>query len=170
MSRPLPHLYRLSRHAQFVSSYVNYIGKYICQAAQASQDLLSSHISEKRFVYLVQNEPFFNSRKMFPTKEMHSIALIILYVKNWPKDQRVSISFWSQRFSRYRHVQTGYLTDLNWYTLEQVLTVPYGLMGRLHSACVSEASDLCSHTYTRTDKVKNEFKFTTLWSLILIFI
>ena len=80
---------------------------------------------------------------------MHSIALITLYVKNWPKDQRVSISFWSQRFSRYRHVQTGYLTDLNWYTLEQVLTVPYGLLGRLDSACVSEVSDLCSHTYTR---------------------
>ena len=51
-----------------------------------------------------------------------------------------------------------------------MLTVPYGLLGRLDSACVSEASDLCSHTYTRTDKVKNEFKFTTLWSLILIFI
>ena len=29
----LPHVYRLSRHAQFVSFYVNYIGKYICQAA-----------------------------------------------------------------------------------------------------------------------------------------
>ena len=42
----------------------------------------------------------------------------------------------------------------------QVLTVPYGLLGRLDSACVSEASDLCLHTYTRTDKVKNEFKFT----------
>ena len=36
---------------------------------------------------------FFNSRKIFPTKEMHSIALIILYVKNWPKDQSVSINF-----------------------------------------------------------------------------
>ena len=33
MSRPLPHVYRLSRHAQFVSFFVNYIGKYICQAA-----------------------------------------------------------------------------------------------------------------------------------------
>ena len=173
MSRPLPHVYRLSRHAQFVSSYVNYIGKYICQAA---------HVRRLVRTYLVRIFPrrglstwcktnlFFNSRKIFPTKEMHSIALIILYVKNWPKDQRVSISFWSQRFSRYRHVQTGYLTDLNWYTLEQVLTVPYGLLGRLDSACVSEAPDLCSRTNTRTDKVKNEFKFTTLWSLILIFI
>ena len=27
----------------------------------------------------------FNSRKIFPTKEMHSIALIILHVKNWPQ-------------------------------------------------------------------------------------
>ena len=51
-------------------------------------------------------------------------------------------------------MQTGYLTDVNWYTLEQVLPTPYGLLGRLDSACVSEASDLCSHTYTRTDKVK----------------
>ena len=67
-------------------------------------------------------------------------------------------------------MQTGYLTDLNWYTLEQVLITPYGLLGRLDSACVSEASDLCSHTYTRMDKVKNEFTYTTLWSLILIFI
>ena len=33
MSRPLPHVYRLSRHARFVSSYVNYIGKCICQDA-----------------------------------------------------------------------------------------------------------------------------------------
>ena len=33
MSRPLPHVYRLSIHAQFVSFYVNCIGKCICQAA-----------------------------------------------------------------------------------------------------------------------------------------
>ena len=31
--------------------------------------------------------------KIFPTKEMHSIALIILHVKNGHKDQSVSISF-----------------------------------------------------------------------------
>ena len=93
MSRPLPHVYRLSRHAQFVSSYVNYIGKYICQAAHVRRLVRTYLVSEKRFVYLVQNEPFFNSRKIIPTKEMHSIALIILYVKNWPKDQRVSTSF-----------------------------------------------------------------------------
>ena len=55
-------------------------------------------------------------------------------------------------------MQTGYLTDLNRYTLEQVLTTPYGLLGRLDSACVSEASDLCSHTYTRMDKVKNKIQ------------
>ena len=30
-----------------------------CTYARASQDLLSSHISEGRFVYLVQNESFF---------------------------------------------------------------------------------------------------------------
>ena len=28
---------------------------------------------------------FSNSRKIFPTKEMHSIALIIVHVKNWPQ-------------------------------------------------------------------------------------
>ena len=33
ISRPLPHVYHLSRHAQLVSFYVNHIGKYICQAA-----------------------------------------------------------------------------------------------------------------------------------------
>ena len=33
MSRSLPHVYRLSIHAQFVSFYVNCIGKYVCQAA-----------------------------------------------------------------------------------------------------------------------------------------
>ena len=48
-------------------------------------DLHSLHISEKRFVYLVQNaESFFfffflNSRKIFPTKEMHSVTIIILH-------------------------------------------------------------------------------------------
>ena len=83
MSRPLPHVYRLYRPA---------IGN--CTYAKASQDLLSSHITEERFVYLVQNESFFfNSRKIFPTKEMHSIALIILHVKTGHKDQSVSISF-----------------------------------------------------------------------------
>ena len=83
MSRPLPHVNRLCRPA---------IGS--CAYAQASQDLLSSHISEERFVYLVQNESFFfNSRKIFPTKEMHTIALIILHVKTGYKDQSVSISF-----------------------------------------------------------------------------
>ena len=55
----------------------------------AGQDLLSSHVSEESFVYLVQNESFFflifNSRKIVPTKEMPSIALIILRVKNWPQ-------------------------------------------------------------------------------------
>ena len=90
MSRPLPHVYRLSRHAQFVSFCVNYIGKYICQAA---------HMRRLVRTYLVRIFPrkglstwcktilffFFNSRKIFPTKEMHSIALIILHVKNWPQ-------------------------------------------------------------------------------------
>ena len=55
MSRPLPHVYRLSRPA---------IGN--CTYAKASQDLLSSHISEERFVYLVQNESFFYIKKDIP--------------------------------------------------------------------------------------------------------
>ena len=88
MSRPLPHVYRLSRHAHFVSFY--HVCKYICQAA---------HMRRLVRTYLVCTFPrkglsawcktnlffFFNSRKIFPTKEMHSIALIILHVKNWPQ-------------------------------------------------------------------------------------
>ena len=45
----------------------------------------------RTFSSLVQKEGFFffffflNSRKIFPTDEMRSVALIILYVKNWPQ-------------------------------------------------------------------------------------
>ena len=83
MSRRLPHVYRLSR------LYVNYICKYICQAA---------HMRMLVRTYLVRIFPrkglstwcktnllFLNSRKIFPTKEMYSIELIILHVKNWPQ-------------------------------------------------------------------------------------
>ena len=62
-----------------------------CTYVSASQDLLSSHISEERFVYLVQKESFLlNSRKIFPTKEMHSIAPILLHVKTGHRGQSVS--------------------------------------------------------------------------------
>ena len=96
MSRPLPHVCRLSRHAQFVSSYVNYIGKYICQAA---------HVRRLVRTYLVRIFPrrglstwcktnlFFNSRKIFPTKEMHSIALIILMSKTGRKIKEFQSAF-----------------------------------------------------------------------------
>ena len=88
MSRPLPHVYHLSRQAQFVSFYVNHIEKFICQAA---------HMHRLVRTYLVRIFPrkglstwcktnlFFYSRKIYLTKEMHSIALIILHVKNWPQ-------------------------------------------------------------------------------------
>ena len=36
---------------------------------------------------------FFNFRKIFPTKEMHSIALILHVKKTGNKDQSVSVSF-----------------------------------------------------------------------------
>ena len=41
----------------------------------------------RTFSSLVQKEGFFffNSRKIVPTDEMRSVALIILYVKNWPQ-------------------------------------------------------------------------------------
>ena len=43
----------------------------------------------RTFSSLVQKEGFFffflNSRKIFPRDEMRSVALIILYVKNWPQ-------------------------------------------------------------------------------------
>ena len=97
----------------------------------------------------MQNEPFFNNQKDIPDKRNALNRTDNTLCQKLTKDQRVLISFWSQRFSRYRHVQTGYLTDLNWYTLERVLNVPYGLLRRLDSACVSEAPDLCSHTCTR---------------------
>ena len=49
----LPHVCVLSGHAQFVSYYVNYICRYICQAAHMRR--LVSHISEEWFV----NESFY---------------------------------------------------------------------------------------------------------------
>ena len=52
-SRPLPHVCVLSGHAQFFSYYVNYICRYICQAAHTCR--LVSHISEEWFV----NESFY---------------------------------------------------------------------------------------------------------------
>ena len=44
----------------------------------------------RTFLSLVQKEGFvvlffLNSEKIFPTDEMRSVALIILYVKNWPQ-------------------------------------------------------------------------------------
>ena len=41
----------------------------------------------RTFSSLVQKEVcvFLNSRKIFPTDEMCSVALIILYIKNWPQ-------------------------------------------------------------------------------------
>ena len=42
---------------------------------------------------MVQNEPFFNSRKIFPTKEMHSIALIILMSKTGRKIKEFQSAF-----------------------------------------------------------------------------
>ena len=85
MSRPLQHVYRLSRHAQFVSFYVNCIGKYICQAAHMRM-LVRTYL-DRIFPRCKTNLFFFKfySRNIFPTKEMHSIVLIILHVKNWPK-------------------------------------------------------------------------------------
>ena len=51
----------------------------------------------RTFSSLVQKEGFFfflNSRKIFPTDEMRSVALIILSIsKTGHKDQSVSISF-----------------------------------------------------------------------------
>ena len=35
--------------------------------------------------HLLHTVSCLNSRKIFPTKEMHSITLIILHVKNWPQ-------------------------------------------------------------------------------------
>ena len=45
----------------------------------------------RTFSSLVQKEgsfSFLNSRKIFPTDEMRSVALIILYVKNWPQKSK----------------------------------------------------------------------------------
>ena len=87
MSRPLPHIYRLSRHAQFVSFYVNHIGKYICHAAHVRRLVRTYYVRifpRKGLSTWCKNESFFfYSRKIFPPTEMHSIALIILHVKNW---------------------------------------------------------------------------------------
>ena len=56
----------------------------------------------RTFLSLVQKEGvfffvfclfFLNSRKIFPTNEMRSVALIILMSKTGHKDQSVSISF-----------------------------------------------------------------------------
>ena len=112
MSRPLPHVYRLARHAEFVSSYVNSIGKHICQAA---------HVRRLVRTYLVRIFPrrglstwCKTNLFLIPERYSRQKKCTQSHVKNWPKDQRVSISFWSQRFSRYRHMQTGYLTNLNW--------------------------------------------------------
>ena len=93
MSRQLPHVYRLSRYVQFASFYVNYIGKDICQAAHMRMLVrtyldrifprkgLSTWCKTNLFFFFF----FFNSGKIFPVKEMHSIVLIILHVKNWPE-------------------------------------------------------------------------------------
>ena len=89
MSGPLPHVYHLSRHAQFFYFYVNCIGKYICQAAHMCMPVRTylDHIFPRKGLstWSKTNLFFFNSRKIFPTKEMHSIILIILHVKNWPE-------------------------------------------------------------------------------------
>ena len=40
----------------------------------------------RHFTHVLELKDFFlNSKKIFPTKEMHSIALIIVHVKNWPQ-------------------------------------------------------------------------------------
>ena len=60
--------------------------KYICRAAQMGR--LDRTYLVLTFSNLVQKEGFFfffNSRKIFPMDEMRSVALIILYVKNWPQ-------------------------------------------------------------------------------------
>ena len=91
VSRPLPHVYRLSRHAQFVSSYVNYIGKYICQAA---------HVRRLVRTYLVRIFPrrglstwCKTNLFLIPERYSRQKKCTQSHVKNWPKDQRVSISF-----------------------------------------------------------------------------
>ena len=75
MSRPLPHVYRLSRHAQFVSFYVNHISKYICQAAHMRRLFRTYyvHIFPRKGLSTrcKTNLFFFYSRQIFPTKEMH---------------------------------------------------------------------------------------------------
>ena len=48
-----------------------------------------------------------------------------------------------------------------------VLITPYGLLGRLGSACVSLASASGTHTYMYMNKVKDEFLFHMLCCLIL---
>ena len=46
-------------------------------------------------------------------------------------------------------MQTGYLTDLNWCTLEQVLTIRYGLLGRRLSLRVWSVWFVCAYTHVR---------------------
>ena len=104
MPLPLPHVYRLSRHAQYVSYYMNSICKYICQAAHMRR-LVRSYLvctfPRKRLsTWCKTNRSFLNSRKIFPTKEMHSIALIILHVRNWPQRSKHFNQPRNQRFSR----------------------------------------------------------------------
>ena len=74
---------------------------------------------------------------------MHSIALIILHVKNWPQRS----TFEAKDLAANGTCRQVTLLTLNLCTFEQVFTLPYGLLGRLDSACVSEASYLCTHTH-----------------------
>ena len=89
MSRQLLHVYHLYRHASFVSFYVNHTGKYICQAAHMLRLVRTYYVRifprKGLSTWCKTNLFFFSSRKIFQTKEMHSVALIRLHVKNWPQ-------------------------------------------------------------------------------------
>ena len=86
MSRPLLHISLVQTCAVRLCELCISC-KYICRAAQMPR-LVRTYLS-RTFSSLVQKEVFFlfffNSRKIFPTDKMRSVALIILYVKNWPE-------------------------------------------------------------------------------------
>ena len=88
MFRRLPHVHRLSRHSSLSVNHAYLVNisvklhlcivrtNIVCTFPRKG---LSTWCKTNLFFF------FFNSRKIFPTKEMHSVTLIILHVKNWPQ-------------------------------------------------------------------------------------
>ena len=48
-----------------------------------------THVQHVQHVQVEAKRVFSNSRKIFPTKEMLSIALIIAHVKSWPQRSKL---------------------------------------------------------------------------------